>query len=72
MKVSPMMQQYLDIKKQYKGDKRRINLLLKASGGSLVVKKNAATVIKGIRKTSTRMLTAISATNQTEPVYLRQ
>ena len=25
-----------------------------------------------IRKTSTRMLTAISATNQTEPVYLRQ
>lgn len=37
---------------QYKGDKRRINLLLKASGGSLVVKKNAATVIKGIRMTA--------------------
>lgn len=37
---------------QYKGDKRRINLLLKASGGFLVVRKNAATVIKGIRMTS--------------------
>lgn len=37
---------------QYKGDKRRINLLLKASGGSIVVKKNAATVIKGIRMTA--------------------
>ena len=37
---------------QYKGDKRRINLLLKASDGSLVVKKNAATVIKGIRMTA--------------------
>lgn len=32
----------------------------------------AQSTISFIRKMSTRMLTAISATNQTEPVYLRQ
>lgn len=33
---------------------------------------SAQSTISFIRKTSARMLTAISATNQTEPVYLRQ
>lgn len=35
----------------YKGDKRRLNLLIKAAAGFLVIKKNPATVIKGIRMT---------------------